>query len=206
MPTQDRDPLLRAFYNNQVHCYDIVPKISSSTFGGPLETSLYGNFPQAALLHQIAFICGTDRPDYETQYLRDLPLLFGMLFDGCALTYQLVSGEMENEGHRFHYSGIEILEMDKEEPTEDWPYADYPRHLPYWPIAKISQEPCTWQEFGESIFDYRENQEAPLVFALSPPMTAGFSLWGRSGDAEQVQIIWEIDPATEIIKARTRCG
>ena len=95
--------------------------------------------------------------------------------------------------------------MDNDEPTEDWPYADYPKHLPYWPITEISQEPCTWQEFGESIFDVRDAPPAPLIFALAPPMTAGISLWGRIGDAEGVQIVWEVEPETNTIKARNRC-
>jgi hypothetical protein len=69
--------------------------------------------------------------------------------------------------------------------------------------VKVSR-PCHWKEFAEEIFDARENPPSQLIFAMSPPINLGISLWGLDGDLEGVQIIWEVDTDTNHVLVTNR--
>ena len=197
-------PLLRAYYRQQLHEYDLSDRHNGSTFGGPCSTPIYGDVPNAEYLHQVAMISGTQRPDYVSQSLQNLPLLYGLRFSGCDLSYRLVAGAIPHEGREILYRGVEILELYPDQPDDDWPYPNFPTYLPYWPIERKVSRPCSWNEFAEEIFDVREDPPSQLIFAMSPPTKLGVSLWGLDGDLEGVEIIWEVDTETQHVLVRNR--
>ncbi len=198
-------PLLRAFYQEELHEYDFSDRHSGSTFGGPFSTPLYGEVPNVEYLHQVAVIYGTQRPDYVSRFLQNLPLLYGIRFSGCDLSYRLVAGSIPHEGREIHYRGAEILELFPDQPDDDWPYPNFPSLLPYWPIERKCSRPCSWKEFAEETFDVRESPPTQLIFAMSPPTNLGISLWGADGDLEGVEVIWEVDTETQHVHVTNRC-
>ena len=93
-------------------------------FGGPLEYELAGQSCGRRRLHQIASLSLNllrvlGRPDL----IDEIPLVYGMCYDGCRLRYEYDS------------SKIRILELKPRKSTEAWPYHDYPAILPYCPLA-----------------------------------------------------------------------
>jgi hypothetical protein len=197
-------PLLRAYHREHLYEYDISDRHTGCTFGGPCSSPIYGDIRNVEYLHQVAMIAGTQRPDYASKYLQNLPLLYGIRFSGCDLSYRLVSGTLPHDRREILYRGIEILELSPDEPDDDWPYPNYPIYLPYWPIEVKVSRPCHWKEFAEEIFDARENPPSQLIFAMSPPTNLGISLWGLDGDMEGVQIIWEVDTDTNHVLVTNR--
>lgn len=191
MATLDRYPLLEAYCNGKRVSYDVSSVFSSSNFGGPLEGKLFGDNENAALLHQIAFIAGSDRPD--TPFGRDLPLLYGLLFSGCDVEYEVTA------------AGVHVERLWPDAPDQGWPYVDFPPILPYWHIAISGEAKCDWAEFSEDLLRVYEQQPSPLVMMMRPPVGVGVSLWGRSGDMEGVQIIWEVDIETNRVKTYNCC-
>jgi hypothetical protein len=203
----DTSPLLSAYFNGVAHHFDVTKEFTTSYFGGPLEQKMYGPFRNSSKLHQIAVIGSSDRPDKAVRYKRDLPLLYGLRFSGCDVAYQSINRQVDVPGRDSPViqAGIVITELWPDDPTDGWPYPNFPRSLPYLQIKEVYREPSTWSEFGESIFDGRNDPPAPLVFAMTPPSSVGVSIWGRDGDMEGVVIVWEIDPETDSVRAYNRC-
>jgi hypothetical protein len=151
-------------------------------FGGPLEYELAGQSCGRRRLHQIASLSLNllrvlGRPDL----IDEIPLVYGMCYDGCRLRYEYDS------------SKIRILELKPRKSTEAWPYHDYPAILPYCPLALGERRNESWSEFAARFPNLPDQQPAKLVAVVPPPMTLGVSLWGRSGDAEGVAIVFECD-------------
>jgi hypothetical protein len=51
-----------------------------------------------------------------------------------------------------------------------------------------------------------EEQPAELVAVVPPPATIGVSLWGRTGDAEQVAVVFECDLDAKEVTAYNVCS
>src|SRR5262249_22512342 len=115
-----------------------------------------------------------------------LPLLYGFAYSGCLLEYQVDSD-----------SEVRIVEMPPRSPAKDWPYKNYPDQFNAKPVAlgrrmrinRKSLSELTWQGLDDEFAD-------ELVVIVRPSERFGVSLWGESGDAEEVQVIFRVQPET----------
>jgi len=124
-----------------------------------------------------------------------IPLLYGLTFDGCAMEYKRVS-----------FNELEVTKMSTTESSEDFPYPYYPLYLPYIHLEVKEQRDCSLEEFSKSVMQgikSTENSELIVVVPVNPELR--MSVWGPSGDAESVQIIFRCDIRTGVVKAYNAC-
>src|SRR5258708_4446893 len=116
--------LVLIFHDNVTYMLLRAVNQCLADFGGPLEYEFAGQRYGPRRLHQIASLWSSllrllGRSDQFTE----IPLVYGMCYDGCRLKYQYDSGK------------IRILELNPTKSSESWPYHDYPAILPYYPLA-----------------------------------------------------------------------
>jgi hypothetical protein len=188
------EQLLKMFYNDTVYSFERAGEHSSFTFGGPLEVDLSGLPTATRPLHMVACL-----PLMEMRQLGShnrlftLPLIYGFNYSGCEIKYRIkITG------------WIEILELSPTESSDDFPYSNYPLLLPYAPLSLSGTRECTYQEFAEEIPNMADEQPAELIVAVPPPATLGVSLWGPSGDKDDVTVVFECSLAERTVKAYTR--
>lgn len=164
---------------------------TASRFGGPLESSLFGTRFGPRKLHQIAFIAFADLRTPVLKSFPGLPLLYGMCFDGCDLKYRVSERDVD----------IERITPDRS--SEDWPYERYPNELPLVPLVPVR----TWQQEWTDFMPYlNEWESSDLTVIVPPPARLGFSLWGSSGDAEGVVLVFQYSLANNAVRAFNVCG
>ena len=100
---------------------------------------------------------------------------------------------------------LAILEMTPRSSTENWPYADYPTYLPYFPLKLGRRVPCTLKGFVGFSCQPPRKTKADVIVIVPPSPVLGMSLWGHMGDAEGVQIVFECDLIEETVKAYNKC-
>jgi hypothetical protein len=144
-------------------------------------------------LHQLVHLSPTDVPILRKHHLH-LPLLYGMRFDGCRLKYRLKS-----------FQEIEILDIHPKKSSKDWPYSDYPRHLPYIQLELRDSTRCTWRKFSAPFANAPDKLPCDIFVAVPSPPNIGVSLWGRDGDLELVNIVWEFDAESNVVSAYNIC-
>ena len=93
--TSEPEVLVRLFHDGACTALVRAATPSASYFGGPFGGSVGGKAHGPRRLHHVATISG-------------VPLLYGLRFDGCRLRY------------RYDDAGVEILELDPPESSEDW--------------------------------------------------------------------------------------
>jgi hypothetical protein len=190
------DQLVTIFFNNNVYSFERASEHSDFTFGGPLERRFSGLTPGTRPLHMVARLPLVQMRQLEPRFggVYDLPLLYGFNYSGCEIKYRIkVTG------------WIEILEMSPTESSEDFPYSNYPLLLPYAPLKLSGARRCTYPEFAQAIPNLVEEQPAELIVAVPPPATLGVSLWGPSGDSDDVTVVFECDLADRTVRAYNRC-
>ena len=176
-----RQPLASIFHAGTVTVFERSELHSFSTFGGPLEHEVVGA-ELSRPLHQIIHLNHNNLKAIAPPcYVFDLPLVHGMAYSGCALTY------------RFEFDRITIESLSPAQPTNGWPYRDYPALFPFYPITEVEVTRQTWSEFSERAPNLPEDQPAELVALVPPPVGLGFTLWGAHGDAEGVTLVFECD-------------
>jgi hypothetical protein len=185
-----REPLLFAFHDGTVYTFERTDRHSASVFGGPLELKITGQPFGPKPLHHIACLRSWHLPVLGTRFVFSLPLIFGMQFDGCELSYRLVNA---NE--------IEVLRIKPAESLEDWPYPNYPPLLPYVPL-RLDDTPQreSYDSFAQRFPNMPWPQPTELVVAVPPPATIGMSLWGP-GDGDDVTIVFECDLEKQQIRS-----
>lgn len=124
-----------------------------------------------------------------------LPLLYGFAYSGCLLDYQVVSD-----------AEIRIIELTPRLPSTDWPYKGYRDHFVVRPVAlgerkRISRKRIT-RLSCQGLDDEAADQ---LVVIVRPSNSFGVSLWGASGDAEEVEVIFCVSPETGRVSASNQC-
>ena len=151
------------------------------TFGGPLGLSVRGFPTNQRPLHRLVTLDLQDsRLNISLPNATSLPLLYGFAYDGCLLDYQVVSD-----------AEVRITELTPRLPSIEWPYKDYPDHFAAQPVAlgerrRISRKmvtALTWQGLDDEAADQ-------LVVVVRPSKSFGVSLWGETGDAEEVEVIF----------------
>jgi hypothetical protein len=191
------EQLMFAYCDGTLISFERAYKFSASEFGGPLDAKLSGIEHGPKPLHRIAQLAAMDlRPKIvgggERTKLFNLPLIYGMCFDGCNIDYHV-----DIKGN------IEIRKMRPTESSDDWPYRNYPPLLPYFPLRVGETRSCSYAEFAEPFCNMPEQQTTELVVAVPTPATLGISLWGRY--ASEVTIVFECDLAERMVYAFNVC-
>ena len=129
-----------------------------------------------------AWACGRHIPALNGHRLVELPLLYGLHYDGCQLDYRI------NIGHH-----VEVLAITPATSLDDWPYPNFPPLLPYMPLRLDDTfRRVSYDEFAGRFPNMPAKQSADLMVAVPPPATIGLSLWG-GGDGDGVTILFECD-------------
>jgi hypothetical protein len=117
-----------------------------------------------------------------------------MTFDGCSMEYKT------------NWRAIEITKMEPTVSSDEWPYPDYPVHLSYVPLEVKGNRECSLKEFSDSVMQGIDRTSDSEVIVIVPPNPdLRMSIWGPSGDLNDVQIIFRYDSATGITKAYNAC-
>lgn len=182
-------------YAQGKHCRFVASeKLSNSYFGGPLSIQVGGKAHGPDALHQFVVLSPSDIPLLRECHLH-LPLLYGMRFSDCRLRYHLKS-----------FQEIDVLEINPKKSSHDWPYPNYPKYLPYIQLELTDSTSCTWEKFSEPFANAPEKLPGDLFAVVPPPATMGVSLWGRNGDLEFVNVVWEFDAKSKTVTAYNICG
>ena len=186
--------LVRVYWNGEAMSLTCAATQSSSAFGGPAEFEFHG----APLDHPLHLVANLNHNEVAAirppRYIFDLPLLYGMRYSGCTLTYS------------FQSSAITVESIDPPASSDDWPYRHYPAILPYHPLSVLSTEQQSWSEFAYGTSNLSEDQPAECVVLVPPPFGLGFTMWGRGGDAEEVTLVFECDLLARRVKAYNVCS
>jgi hypothetical protein len=183
-----REPLVFAFHDKTLYRFERADRRSASVFGGPLRAEFSGQRFGPKPLHLIACLGVMHIPALGN--LLELPLIYGMHYDGCELSYRV-------ESHR----KIEILHIKPASSLDDWPYPNFPPLIPYLPL-RLDDTPrrVSYDEFASRFSNMPEKQSAELVVAVPPPATVGLSFWS-SGDPDGVTIVFECDLKKKEVRA-----
>jgi hypothetical protein len=96
--------------------------------------------------------------------------------------------------------------MEPTKSSDDWPYSDYPVLLPYVPLEVKESRECSLSEFSDSVMQgIDKTHDAEVIVIIPPNAELRMSIWGPSGDANDVQIIFRYDATTGITKAYNAC-
>jgi hypothetical protein len=185
-----RESLIYAFHDKRLYIFEEAERRAHSHFGGPLPCEIIGQPFGPKPLHQVAYLSGLHISALSRNHLHELPLIHGMYFDGCQMSYRVESG------HK-----LEILKIQPAQSLDNWPYANFPPLLPYIPL-RLEDTPCSasYDEFAKR-FPNMPSEPAELMVAVPPPETIGLSLWGDSGDWDDVTIIFECDLKKREVKS-----
>jgi hypothetical protein len=187
------ETLILAFDGSATYSFCRAEKHSFSAFGGPMECTIGGKKPVPDQLHYVARLNHNDFPILgPPSYVFDLPLLYGLRYLNGNLTY------------RFENSEISVLESPGTF-AEDWPYRNYPKLLPYVPVAVAKRKKQSWRQFATEFPNMKDEQPSDLVVIVPALMTIGVSLWGRSGDAEGVAMVFECNLKEQKVTTYSVC-
>jgi hypothetical protein len=117
-----------------------------------------------------------------------------MCYSGCSMTYEI------EETFRFR-----LLELEPRKSSADWPYSGYPDLLPYVPLRLARRVRCSSEQFRELLIQQGEVKEDEVTVIVPPMFDLGMSLWGHSGDAEGVQIVFQLDVQKWRVRAYNEC-
>jgi hypothetical protein len=185
-----------AFYKGRVTNFKNSNRFLSTYYGGPSEVLVNGEEHGPRPLHHIFTVRNIDLGVVGYDFGFIIPFFYGMTFDGCRLEYKRRSTQ-----------AIEVTKISPSISSEDWPYPGYPLHLPYIPLEVNSNRECSLQEFSDSVMQgVLRTSETELIVVVPTNPESRMSIWGPSGDAESVQIIFRYDTATGITMAYNACS
>ncbi len=198
-PTSPDALLYPAIYHaGKAYFLERSNKHQASYFGGPIEPAVAFTGVQHGprKLHHILTLDGNCfGPMWHVPGGHHLYLVYGMCYGGGGLTYRSKLHE------------IEILEMNPTESSPDWPYPCFPELLPYVPMRLQACVDCSLEEFSQVSRQPLELISSEAVVIVPPSPVLGVSLWGPSGDAEGVQIVFRcVIERHGIVMASNHCG
>lgn len=185
------ETLLFAFHDETLYTFRRADRYSASVFGGPSRAKVEGVSFGPKPLHFIARLSAAHIPALSTHRMFDLPLIYGMYYDDCELSYRVIYGHE-----------VELLGIAPRTSLEDWPYPDFPPLLPYVPL-RLDDRPrrISYDEFAARFPNMPERQTAEMIVAVPPPASIGLSLWGDSGDGDGVTLVFECDLKSGLVNA-----
>lgn len=119
----NREPLVFAFHADTLYTFEPAVRGSASHFGGPPPAQIYGQPFGPRPLHLIASLGARHIPALGECYFGALPLIYGMYYDGCMLSYRV------QVSHK-----VELLQIQPATSSDDWPYENFPPLVPYIPL------------------------------------------------------------------------
>ncbi len=184
------EPLVFAFHDGRLYTFGRAARHSPSVFGGPLAAAVCGRRFGPKPLHLIACLGGWHIPALNQHHLIELPLIYGLHYDGCRLDYRV------ELAHR-----VELLGLAPAASSDDRPYRHFPALLPYVPL-RLDDTPraASYGEFAARFPNMPERQPAELIVAVPPPAGIGLSLWGP-GDGDGVTIVFACDLQRKTVSA-----
>jgi hypothetical protein len=184
------EPLVFAFHEDRLYIFERASRYSPSVFGGPLAATVSGPPFGPKPLHLIACLGGWHIPALNKNYLFELPLIYGLQYDGCSLDYRV------EFGHK-----IELLGIAPAASSDDWPYPNFPPLLPYIPL-RLDDTPrsTSYDSFAERFPNMPGRQPAELIVAVPPPADVGVSFWG-AGDGDDTTIVFACDLKKKTVSA-----
>ena len=184
------EPLVYAFHDDRLYTFERTPRYSPSVFGGPLAATISGPPFGPKPLHLIACLGGWHIPALNHNHLFELPLIYGLQYDGCSLNYRV------EYGHK-----VELLGIQPATASNDWPYPNFPPLLPYVPL-RLDDTPraTSYDAFAERFPNMPEKQPAELVVVVPPPADVGVSL-GGAGDGDDTSIVFACNLEKKTVSA-----
>ena len=175
-----RKTLVYAFHDNQMYEFERADRFTASVFGGPLASEIAGKQFGPKPLHRIACLSYFHIPVLSGHYLSPMPLVFGMHYSGCALTYHFDCDRR-----------IEILSIDPATSSGDWPYENFPPLIPFIPL-RLEDPPrvTSYDEFAGRFHTDMPSEPGDLIVCVPAPATIGLSFWG---DWHDVTIVFQCD-------------
>jgi hypothetical protein len=177
-------------------------------FGGPLEQKFSGQQFGPEPLHRLFTFSAAALPQPKGNYLQGrMGVFFGLRYDGCELQYRVPVLEAVNAQYIQSTSPIDVRRVSPNRSSDEWPYADYPRLLPYVQMKEVSRTPMQAQEFASTHTwqGVEAISEDDLVVIVPAVATLGVSLWGRSGDEEAVQVVFRYSYSTHNATVCSQC-
>src|SRR5262249_12507343 len=156
-----------------------------------MEAKLSGIEHGPKPLHLIACLSSDHLPVLGRHHIYDLPLIYGMCYDGCTLEYRVDTG-----------SQVELLKLSPTQSSDDWPYPNYPPLLPYVPLQIAAERSASYADFVERFDNMPEQLTTELMVAVPNPATLGISLWGSPS---AVTIVFECDSSDHMLYAFNVC-
>jgi hypothetical protein len=165
-------------------------------FGGPLDLSVGGLPKNERPLHRVVTLDLTDRRlDVRIPGLSRLPLVYGFVYSSPVFKYQILS-----EGK------VRIIEMSPRTSSDDWPYENYPDQFGVKPLAFGPSRKMSRKKIRELTCQGLDaNAPDQLVVVVTPKEDFGVSLWGPDGDAEMVELIFQVDPESGLVSVSNQC-
>jgi hypothetical protein len=162
----NRETLVSAFHDGKLYEFERTYQHSASVFGGPMPSKITGQAFGPKPLHRIACMHGSDIKALSAAHIYELPLVFGMHYSGCELSYRV----------KYRYE-IEVLRITPAESLDDWPYSNFPPLIPYVPLQlRNTPRDITYDEFAAR-FPNMPDEAAGLIVCVSEPETIGLSFW-----------------------------
>jgi hypothetical protein len=174
-----------------------IEGIQKHQFGGESNLRVIGLPEGEPSLHQIISLDLSDKQlGFSIQGISRLVLLYGLVYSGCELKYQMISDDE-----------IHILEMNPKKPYPNWPYANCPISFDPVSLAVGSPEPVN-QEDIEEITWWQFDESKPNDVWINVPEYIGFgvSIWGPVAEGEGVEIVFRVDLETKTVYVRNECS
>ena len=184
------EALIFAFHDDRLYTFERAPRHSPSVFGGPLPAHISGRPFGPKPLHLIARLAGWHIPALSDNHLFDLPLIYGLTYDGCCLDYRVAYGHT-----------VELTGLTPAASSDDWPYANFPPLLPFVPL-RLDDTPRreSYDEFAARFPNMPERPPAELIVAVPPPASIGVSFWGAA-DPDDITIVFACDLKRKTVSA-----
>lgn len=173
-----------------------------SYFGGPGHFAIKGVPHGPMPLHHLATICTSDLGIEDSRFGGHIPFYHGMCYKCCDLTYRLPVHTIKVASA----PSMEVTGIDPSVSSDDWPYAHYPKLLPYLPLMVQETIEMPLETFSESVMQgIDELSDDELVFVVPPNPGMGVSLWGPRGDMANVQVIFIYNTKTGKTRVYDAC-
>lgn len=183
-----------AYLNGWAYFLERGLRYTGAYFGGPSDITFVDKRNNAVQLHHILTLTPSVIPELQEYFVHDLPLFYGMRYDGCELTYRIPESSI-----------CKIVKLSPRDPMPHWPYPNYPLLLPYLPLSLARRVRCESKDFAELTHQGVEIKAKTMVIIVPPIFNLGVSMWGPMGDGEGVQMVFECDLKRKTIKASNQC-
>jgi len=129
---------------------------SRSYFGGPPQCSIQeSELLDECFLHHVATLNHASLGIPFSHLGFGTPLFYGICHEGCEITYKMVA-----------HNGVVFTSLSPKQATPDYPYADFPRLLPYYRLGIGKKEPFQRQELERRIANTGWSVRSDCVHAI----------------------------------------